>query len=270
MLGPEHDITVNAENDFARLLETRLKYAEAEPMFREAMEQSIKKRGTGHPNVLITMMNYERFLKNRRRYAESEVIARQALDAARANLGNDHRVTIALIQDMGQIQYKLGHNAEGEVLLRESLERRRMLFGDNDLETIGSLNGLGQFLIDTKRYADAEPVCAELYQASAKSQMNPRSVASNMSQWGICLAKLSRYEQAEAPLLEAYRRLDESGIRRSDAMLAVMTAMGDVCEHTNRPAEAAKWRADFRTLEAATRPSTQSTRPATTNPENPR
>jgi non-specific serine/threonine protein kinase/serine/threonine-protein kinase len=257
VLGADHDTTLSTENNFARLLMTRRQFDEAEQMYRDVVDQGVKKRGWAHPNVLISVMNYERFLKDRKRYDEAERLARQALASARQNLGDNHRVTMALMQDMGQILYRMGRSDEAEKLLRESLDRRRKALGNEDPDTRGALNGLSQFLIEAARYAEAEPVAAELYRLSSTLPIAPRSAASNMSQWGICLAKLGKYDQAEAPLREAYKRLEESGIRRSDAMLSVISCLADVYEHTNRPDEARKCRDEFITLQAATRSTTR-------------
>jgi hypothetical protein len=72
---------------------------------------------------------------------------------------------------------------------------------------------------------------------------------------GPCLVKIGRYADAERPLLEAYRQLDETGQLEHPVSRAVVRALAEVFNHTNRPEEAAKWRAELAKLEAATRPS---------------
>jgi tetratricopeptide (TPR) repeat protein len=204
------------------------------------------------------MLNYGRALSEHTRYAAAEAIDREALDAARASLGNDNRVTLALTQDLGSVLHKEGHDVDAEPLLRTALARHRATLGDPDPETRGSLNALAEFLMDTGRFEEAEPICAELYKSTAAAQMNPRNAAMNMARWGICLTKLGRYNQADAPLHEAYKRLDASGLRRGKAMFEVMAALADTAAHTNHSEDAAKWTADLAELRASTRVSTTS------------
>jgi hypothetical protein len=57
-------------------------------------------------------------------------------------------------------------------------------------------------------------------------------------------------------LLEARRVLSENGQTDGDAMRAVLGALAEVCEQTNRPDEAARWRAELAALRPATAPAT--------------
>jgi hypothetical protein len=89
-----------------------------------------------------------------------------------------------------------------------------------------------------------------------------------MSGYGICLAQhpRPRYAQCGELLLEAHGRLKAAGQEREERMRDVVAALAHVCDQTDRPAEAAKWRAELSVLRAATQPSSPprpSTRPPT-------
>ena len=56
------------------------------------------------------------------------------------------------------------------------------------------------------------------------------------------LVELGRYDAAEAPLLEAHRRLTTTDQTHTPAMATVLEALARVCERSNRPKEAAQWR----------------------------
>ena len=66
-----------------------------------------------------------------------------------------------------------------------------------------------------------------------------------MSNLGLCLVRLVRYEEAEAPLLEAYRRLRETNQLATDTGRHVTEALAEVCDHTGRSADAARWRSQL-------------------------
>jgi hypothetical protein len=75
-----------------------------------------------------------------------------------------------------------------------------------------------------------------------------------MSHWGPCLAQLDRHAEAEAPLREALERLMSTEQTKGEHLRRVLTALADVCDHTNRPEEAAAWRARLNDLQPSTRP----------------
>jgi hypothetical protein len=87
--------------------------------------------------------------------------------------------------------------------------------------------------------------------------MEPKSAARHMSLYGPALAKLGQYEQAEQPLREAYQRLNAAGLQTDPRLAAVLDALADVCDHTNRAEEAAEWRRQLGEMRATTRPATR-------------
>jgi hypothetical protein len=99
-------------------------------------------------------------------------------------------------------------------------------------------------------------VLAELYRRAPAAQLHPRNVAQYVSFYGPCLAELGRYQDAEQPLRDAYQRLVAAGLANGQRTFAVLDALADVCDHTNRLEEAAQWRAKLKELQAATQPTT--------------
>jgi hypothetical protein len=107
---------------------------------------------------------------------------------------------------------------------------------------------------------EAEPLLKELYETAQQVQLNPRSAAGFTSFYGPCLAQLGRYSDAEAPLREAYARMRVTQQEKRERTRIIAQALAEVCEHTDRRDEAARWRAELQSLAAATRPVS---RPAT-------
>lgn len=71
---------------------------------------------------------------------------------------------------------------------------------------------------------------------------------------------LGRFEQAEAPLLEGYRRFTNVRQTKKRRTRGVLHAMVIMYEHTNRPEEAAKYQAEFEKLQPSTQPTTRHSR----------
>jgi hypothetical protein len=73
--------------------------------------------------------------------------------------------------------------------------------------------------------------------------------------YGPCLARLGKYPEALERLLRTPDDLIKAKQPAGNAMRQVLTALIEVCDKTNRPEEARKWRAELQQAETATRPS---------------
>jgi serine/threonine protein kinase/predicted negative regulator of RcsB-dependent stress response len=259
--GPDHHATLAVTNNYARLLDSQGRFDEAEPLFRQAVELGRKARGIGHPDVLISILNYAQALASHGRLDDAERLDREALQVARETLGDDHRLTMVFMQNLGQVLIQQKKDADGEALLRESLRRRRSVLGNDHPETLGVLEALGQFLIDRDRLADAEPLAGELYRLSSSPRANnpPRLAATNMMQWGVCLAALGRYEQADPVLLETQRRLTAAGMGKSPTLHDLLSIRALVLRKLGREEDASKIEEQLQAIAVPTQPTSRST-----------
>jgi hypothetical protein len=82
-----------------------------------------------------------------------------------------------------------------------------------------------------------------------------------MANYGPVLVRLKRYQDAEAPLLEAHRRLRETNQAGNPKMRSVLAALVALDEQTGRGNEADRWRAELKATSAPT-----TTRAATSAP----
>ena len=87
-------------------------------------------------------------------------------------------------------------------------------------------------------------------------QASPRLIATLTSPYGVCLAKLAKYDEAREPLEKSSQQLISAGLEKSEPPRCRERII-DVTEHSNRPDEAAKWREVQAKLTAATQPTTK-------------
>ena len=259
--GSEHPDTLSSINNAAFILARHGKTAEAEPLFREALAGCRRVWGDEHSETLGAANNLAFLLNRRGKVAESESLLRNVLQTQRRVLGENNAVTLASMSNLGGMLFEQKKFVEAEPLFRQSLERRRGLIGDAHPDTLGSLSNLGRTLRALDRPQEAEPIFAELYRRAPAAQLQPQQAAFFMSHWGVCLAQLGRYAEAEDPLRHALERLRATQQQRSEHMSRVLRALADVCDNTDRPDEAARFRAELETLHATTRPGTQSAKP---------
>jgi hypothetical protein len=95
-------------------------------------------------------------------------------------------------------------------------------------------------------------VCA----AEVLSTLPADQQAITLARLGCCRARLQQFTQAEPVLVEAEKRLAETGQGGSEMMRAVYRALADVCDRTNRPQDAAAWRARLAAIPSS-QPTTQ-------------
>jgi serine/threonine protein kinase len=254
LLGDDHPNTLTGIANLARALETLGKLDEAEALHREAIESMKRVLGEDHPSTVLEIGNLGAVYEARGRLEEAEKLYRQSLAATRKRLGDDHPDAVAATTRLSHVLQMRGRLDEAVELDRDVLARCRRLIGDDHPFTIGALNNLGMALSAQEKFREAEPLFAEAYRRTPGSQFDPVNQAACMARWGPCLVKLGRYEEAEKPLLEARRRLAEAGMGRSGPMRDVLGALVNLCEKTNRPDEAEKWRAELAATGPASRP----------------
>ena len=210
-LGDDHAHTLTAVNNLAALYWQTGRPADAEPLLRQAIEQRRRMLGPDHPDTLSLVNNLAGLLQSQRKFAEAEPLLREALAGRRRALGEDHPETLTSIINVGGVLQEQGKLADAEPLFRAGLAGRRRVLGDDHPETLQSMHILGRCLMRQDRAAEAEPLFAELYRRVPAAKLELRRAADLMCNWGICLARLGRWDEAGPALHEARRRFEAAG-----------------------------------------------------------
>jgi tetratricopeptide (TPR) repeat protein len=229
------------------------KVDEAETLLREGLATSKRVLGEEHTTTLDYLRDLAYVLVDRGNLDEAEALFRTVVQTRRRVFKDDHPFTLESINNLAGMLKRRGKLPEAIELYREVYQRTRQTLGPDHPYAIMSQNNLGFALCSNKDYEQAEPLLADLYRRAPQTQLDDLTVAVCMSRWGPCLVELGRYAEAEAPLREAYQRLGATEQAKGSLMATVIAGLVEVCEHTNRPEEAATWRAR---LAATSRPTT--------------
>jgi tetratricopeptide (TPR) repeat protein len=254
--GPDSIEVAGTLSNLAMLLVRQGDYAAAEAPTREALAMRRKLLGEEHPDVATSLNNLAGLLLETGEVDGAAFHFREALLLRRKLLGDDHPEVLMTMNNLAGALTQLRDYAGAEPLLREALDRSRRVSGDGHANTLSILRNLGRSYSAQQRFAEAEPVLAELYRRAPAAQLPPQHVAQYVSFYGPCLAKLGRYAEAEHPLRDAMDRLRATDQTRGEHMRRVLSALADVCQHTARPDEAARWRVELAALSPSTRPAT--------------
>jgi tetratricopeptide (TPR) repeat protein len=195
--------------------------------------------GEDSRDALLAMNNLGCAIRAQNRLDESEALLRTAMDRQRATFGQEDPDTLRSANNLGLNLYLQGRLEDAELLLRQTVQSRRRVLGEAHPETLASTSYLASLLQAAGKLDQAEPFFAELARLAPPSPLG----ASYIAGYGLCLVRLTRYEQAEQPLRAAYERLRDAGPSEARMMQEVVAGLALVADHAGKPDEAARWRA---------------------------
>jgi hypothetical protein len=111
----------------AKLLHSQGKFAEAEPLYREALEGRRRRLGPGDSATLTSLESLAGILQAQGKLAEAEPLYRKALEGRRRRHGPRDPATLTSLESLAGILQAQGKLAEAEPLYREALEGRNAM-----------------------------------------------------------------------------------------------------------------------------------------------
>jgi serine/threonine protein kinase/Flp pilus assembly protein TadD len=243
LVGKDHPAYLSSMGNLARVLTEEGKLPESEAMLREVLREDRRVLGDDHPSTMLMMHELAWVLSAQQKYEEAEPLLREALDRRRRALGEDDVDTLQTMANLGRVLTLRQKYDEAETLLKQALAGRRTRLGEANNYTMSSTSSLANLYERQERWADAEPLLAELCAPQRLSKLKPVEQAHILARRGRTLLRLGRDAQAEEPLRQS---LDTS--RLPDAL----ADLAEICDHTNRPDEAARLRAELKKLPPAT------------------
>ncbi len=139
-------------------LQSRGKYAEAEPLLRKALAASAEALGPKHPQAARGYNNLASLFYSQGRFREAEGLYRQALAIWEEALGPSHPLTASTRGAVGLSLHSQGRAREAEPLLRKALAVQEAVLGPRHPETARGSNNLALSLDAQGRYREAEPL----------------------------------------------------------------------------------------------------------------
>ena len=193
-----------AMNDHALSLRALRRDAEAELLYREALEISSETLGPRHPDVATSLNNLAGLLSDTNRPAEAEPFYREALEISREALGPRHPDVAIRLNNLAELLHATNRAAEAEPLFREALAIGREALGPrHPYEAVG-LNNLALLLADTNRPAEAEPLYREALEISRETLgLRHPDVAIRLNNLAWLLHETNRAAEATPLYLDA-------------------------------------------------------------------
>lgn len=169
--GPGSREALRARSHLGETLTRLERYAEAEPILRDALDAQVAALGETHGDVNITMNVLALALKYLGRAREAEDLYARAAEAEEAVRGPEHPRTLSVLSNLALAKLEQGTREkfeESEVLQRRVLDARERILGPNHPETLVSLSNLSTLLIDLRKLDEAERLLRRADQASTR------------------------------------------------------------------------------------------------------
>jgi serine/threonine protein kinase len=262
LLGEDHPAYLSTLANLSRVVHDQGKFDEAEAMMRRVLAEERRILGDDHPSTLLTMNNLASLLADQEKYEQAESLHRDAWERRTRALGPDHPDTLQSMANLGATLMKLARFDDAEPLLQSAMVKRRAVLGETHPYTIGTTMNLAMSHVMRGKLAEAEPLFARVCQPDVQEKLTPDARAETTGRWGALLASLKQPARAEPVLLDARRQFVALDRGADGAMRPVLAALADVCDQTNRPEEAARWRAELRAIRPATSATDEAAQPA--------
>ncbi len=179
-------------------IQNRLRYNEAEILYRKALEIRQKVLGEEHPGTAMSINNLAYLLQTTGRYEEAEPFCRKALEINQKVLGEEHPDTAMSINNLAELLKATGRYEEAESFCRKALKIYKKVLGEEHPDTAGSINNLAGLFQVTGRYEEAEPFCRKALEIYKKvlGEEHPDTTKS-INNLSYLLQDTGRYEEAE-------------------------------------------------------------------------
>ncbi|VVT19725.1 tetratricopeptide repeat protein [Hoeflea sp. EC-HK425] len=156
--GEEHPNTATSYNSIAFYLNAQGRAAEAEPLFRKALEIRQRVLGEEHPHTATSFNNVASNQDDQGYVAEAEPLYRKALEIRQRVLGEEHPHTADSYNNVAYNLFNQGRAVEAGPLFRKALEIRQRVLGEEHPDTADSYNNVASNLNDEGRAVEAEPL----------------------------------------------------------------------------------------------------------------
>ncbi len=184
-------------------------YAQAEPVYLQALELFQRLLGDNHLSVANTLNNLAELYRSQGRYSEAEPVYLQALELGQRNLGENHSLVATSLNNLAELYRSQGRYSEAEPLYLQALELGQRNLGENHPHVAASLNNLALLYYSQGRYSEAEPLFVQALELRQRLLgENHPDVAQSLNNLAGLYYSQGRYDKAE-PLLEQALELCE-------------------------------------------------------------
>jgi tetratricopeptide (TPR) repeat protein len=150
-------------NQTAAYLRVRAQYAEAEPLYFQALRIWQEKLGSLHSNIAAVLNNLAYLYKEWGKYQQVEQFYLLALAIWEQTEGQDHPHVATCLFNLADFYQSQGKYEEAEPLYQQALAIRQQKLGSQDPATATILHNLATLYLEQNKYEQAELLYRQAY-----------------------------------------------------------------------------------------------------------
>ena len=180
-------------------------FQQAESFLKESLDATSLDLGKKHPSYAISLQNLGVLYREFGRYAEGESAFREAIPILTSILGHWHPNVAAAFQNLGELRRECGSYISAEKLFHISLKIRRKAFGDEHLEVAHARHALAGIYGAKGDHQHEKILLLEVLGIEKGFKVENESLATTLSNLGLCCSNLGQYADAEEYLLKSLK-----------------------------------------------------------------
>ncbi len=244
--GPDHPSVLANMNGLAQAYSAAGQFEQAIAMFEQVLAGARVQLGEDHPNTLATMGGLARTYREARQFDKAIPLTERALERSRAKLGEDHPDTINDLASLAVAYDQAGKVDQALPIYEEVLRKRRARLGDDHPNTIMSMRGLGQAYRKSGKLELAEATLREGLEIAQRTLPDDWSTSYMRVMYGVVLADMKRFDEAEPNLLHGYEglnaRIERIPPSERRALTNALKGIVKLYDDWGKPESAAPWR----------------------------
>lgn len=189
---------VDLLNQTAFFLQEQAFYAEAEPLYRQALTIRAKTMGPKHPHTATSFHSLACLYHVQGKYEKAELLYQHAISITGQQLADRYSSTAASFSNLALLYLDQGKYEKAEALLKRALAIRQRQLGQRHPDTTYPLNNLAILYHEQSRYEEAEPLSQRALAIREKA-LGPEhpDTATSLNNLASLYCDLGRYEEAE-------------------------------------------------------------------------
>jgi tetratricopeptide (TPR) repeat protein len=225
-------------------LEQRMsRYQLADSLMTEAMTMRVEILGEKHPDIVNGLNGLGLLHIDTDELDAAQEYLEEGLAMSEELLGPQHTRTASLLNSVGILHMRRRNADAAQEVFRRAVAIRTESLGPRHRLTLNSTAQLAGALILAGEATEGEAIAASIVALQDSIELaDPVLVGAARRTWGQALTALSRFEEAEQPLLSAYElQAAELGPTHTQTQSTVR-ALVDLYEQWGRGADADAWR----------------------------
>ena len=211
-LGLEHPDVANSLDKLAVLYYNQGQYAQAEPLYKQALAIREKARGPEHPDVAISLNNVAGLYRTQGQYAQAQPLYKLALAIQEKDLGPEHPAVATSLNNVALLYCNQGQYAQAEPLYKRALAIQEKDLGPEHPAVATSLNNLAGLYHNQGQYAQAGPLYKQALAIREKALgLEHPDMANSLNNVALLYCNQGQYAQAE-PLYKRALAIQEKAL----------------------------------------------------------